>query len=79
MRTKRSNLVRFIKRYRVEWAVVTIILYVVAIPVTVIVFPANSMWLALIVLFSGLTASLTTLADLLVNAEESARKDPKVK
>lgn len=79
MHTPRSNLVRFIKNYRVQWAVVTLLLYLIAVPMTVVIFPANSMWLALIVLFSGFTSSLATLADLLVNAEEAARKDPEVK
>jgi hypothetical protein len=67
--------VAFIKRYRVFWAWLTLALYVVALPVTVIVFPANSLWLGLLILFSGFTASLTTLGDLLVSAEDSARED----
>jgi hypothetical protein len=70
-RRHNSPLVRAIKKYRVAWAWITVVLYVVAIPVTVWVFPANSMWLGLLVLFSGFTAALTTLGDLLVNAEES--------
>lgn len=69
--SKPSRTVRFIQKYRVAWAWITLLLYVAAIPFTIIVFPENSMWLALIVLFTGLTASLTTLGDLLVSAEES--------
>lgn len=65
-----SPLVRWIKKWRMVWAGTTVLLYVVAFPVTVIAFPANSLWLALVVLFSGLTGALTTLADLLVNAED---------
>ena len=61
------------------WAWGTMFLYVVALPVTIIVFPANNLWLALLVLFSGFTASMTTLADLLVNAEEAVKKDPTIK
>lgn len=56
----------------------TLLLYVVALPVTVVLFPANNLWLALLVLFSGFTASLTTVADLLVSAEEAAKKDPTI-
>jgi hypothetical protein len=67
----RSRVVRIIREYRVLWAWLTLGLYVVALPVTVVIFPANSLWLALLILFSGFTASLTTLADLLVNAEEA--------
>lgn len=70
-RQRNSVVVRLLIRYRLAWAWITLVLYVVAVPFTIIVFPANSMWLALIVLFSGFTASLTTLADLLVNAEEA--------
>lgn len=66
----RRVLARLIKRYRLTWAWITLGLYVVALPVTVLVFPANSLWLAVLVLFSGFTASLTTVADLLVNVEK---------
>lgn len=71
MTKKRSPLVRFIKKYRMAWAWVTVALYVFAVPLTVIIFPANSMWLALIILFSGFTASVVTLGDMLISAEES--------
>jgi hypothetical protein len=62
-------LAALIRRYRLAWAWGTLLLYLGAIPFTLIVFPSNSLWLALLVLFSGFTASLTTLADLLVNAD----------
>lgn len=70
----RRVLARFIKRYRLTWAWTTLAAYVVALPVTFFLFPANSLWLALLVLFSGFTASLTTVADLLVNAEGDGRQ-----
>jgi len=70
-----SKLVAFLKRWRVAWAVLTLVLYVIALPVTIVVFPSNSLWLGLLILFSGFTASLTTLADLLVSAEDSQRDD----
>lgn len=57
------------------WAVVTLVLYVAAVPFTIVVFPENSLWLGLLVLFSGFTASLVTLGDLLVSAEDSERED----
>jgi hypothetical protein len=75
VRRRNSPLVLVIKRYRVAWGWVTVGLYVVAVPFTIVVFPANSLWLGLLVLFSGFTASLATLADLLVNAEESQASD----
>lgn len=78
MRTRKSKLVYYIKQYRLLWAWSTLALYVVAFPATIVIFPGNSLWLALVVLFSGFTATLTTLADLLVSAEEAAKKDPEV-
>jgi hypothetical protein len=44
-----------IKRYRLAWAWITLALYVVAVPFTIIVFPENSLWLGLLILFSGYT------------------------
>lgn len=70
MARRSSRTVRWIKKYRLIWAWTTLALYVVAVPFSIIVFPSNSLWLALLVLFSGFTAALTTLADLLVNAEQ---------
>jgi hypothetical protein len=69
-------MVEFIKKYRMAWAWVTLALYVAAIPFTLIVFPDNNMWLGVLVLFTGFTASLTTLGDLLVSAEEAQVSDP---
>jgi hypothetical protein len=74
-RPRPSALVSFIKRWRLAWAVITLLLYVAAVPFTLIVFPDNNLWLGLLILFSGFTASLVTLADLLVSAEESQRTD----
>ena len=65
-------MIGFITKYRLAWAWITLGVYMVAFPVTVIVFPANSLWLAVLILFSGFTSSLTTVADLMVNAEEAA-------
>ena len=70
-----SKLVGFIKRWRLFWAWLTLALYVVAVPFTIIVFPENSLWLGLLILFSGFTASLTTLGNLLVSAEDSEQED----
>jgi hypothetical protein len=69
--TTEKRLAGLIKRYRLGWAWGTLALYVVAVPATVMIFPSNSLWLALVVLFSGFTASMTTLADLLTTADAS--------
>lgn len=74
-RPRPSTLVTFIKRWRQVWAWITLGLYVAAVPVTIAVFPDNSLWLALLILFTGFTASLTTIAELLVSAEDSVRED----
>lgn len=71
MALRRPGLVAWIKRWRLTFAVGTVLLYVIAVPVTIIVFPANSLWVALVVLFSGLTGALAALADMLVSAEVS--------
>lgn len=66
----RVRLAKWIRRYRVHWAVVTVLLYVAAVPASIIIFPDNNLWLAMLVLFSGLTASLTTLADLITDDDD---------
>ena len=71
----RHKLTALVREYRMEWAVVTVILYFVAIPATFIIFPNNSLWLALLVLFSGLTASLTTLGDMLISSEDKLAEE----
>jgi hypothetical protein len=67
---RRRSLARLIRRYRIQWAVITVVLYVVAVPVSIIIFPDNNIWLAMLVLFSGFTASLTTLADLITDDDD---------
>jgi hypothetical protein len=66
----RKKLARLIRRYRLAWAVVTVLLYVVAVPFTIVIFPENNMWLGLLVLFSGFTASMTTLAELVTDEDD---------
>lgn len=67
----KSKFISIVREYRLEWAIATVFLYLVAIPITFIVFPDNNLWLALLVLFGGFTASVTTLGDMLVNSEEN--------
>lgn len=75
-RKKNSKIVKAIKRYRLHFAVVTALLYFVAIALLVVVFPdVSNLWVSIFVLVSGLTASITTLGDLLVSAEESDKTD----
>jgi hypothetical protein len=60
----------FIKKHRLAFAWVTLWLYVGAVPMTIIIFPNNSLWLGLLVLFAGFTATLMSLGDLLASAED---------
>lgn len=73
-RPRNSKLVRLIKRWRVPFAGLTAALYVVAIVLLVLVFPdVSNLWVSIFVLVGGATASLSTLGDLMVSAEESDR------
>lgn len=66
----RRQVAQWLKRHRIKWAAITVLLYVVAVPISVWIFPDNNLWLAMLVLFSGLTASLTTLADLITDEDD---------
>lgn len=65
-------MVRFIRRWRIPFALATVALQTGAVVLVVVVFPdVSNLWVSIFVLVSGLTAGLTSLADLLVSAEES--------
>lgn len=73
---KDSKLVDFIKKWRVEWAVFTVITYVIALVIVIFVFPdVSNLWVSVFVLVSGFSAGLTTLSDLLVNAEAESTEE----
>lgn len=75
-RPRPSRLVALIKRYRISWAVTTLAANALAILLVVFVFPdVSNLWVSIFVLFGAFTASVTTLGDMLVSAEESARTD----
>jgi len=59
----RKKIVTFIKKWRTEWAVFTVLCYLVALPVTFILFPSSNIWIAVLIVFAGLTDALNTLAD----------------
>ena len=59
----RRRIARFIKKWRTEWAVFTVICYIAAVPITFVIFPDNNIWIALLIVFAGLTDSLNSLAD----------------
>jgi sugar phosphate permease len=71
-RPRPSKLVRFIKAYRIHWAVLTMVLNLAAIVLVVFVFPeVSNLWVSIFVLVGAFTASVTSLGDMLVSAEES--------
>jgi hypothetical protein len=75
-RPRPSKLVALIKRYRIAWAVITLAANALAIGLVVFVFPdVSNLWVSIFVLFGAFTASVTTLGDMLVSAEESERTD----
>jgi len=75
-RPRPSKLVAIIKRYRISWAVITLALNALAIILVIFVFPdVSNLWVSIFVLFGAFTASVTTLGDMLVSAEESERTD----
>jgi hypothetical protein len=76
VKKRNSPLVKWIKEYRLEFAAATALLYVLAIVLLIFVFPdVSNLWVSIFVLISGLTASITTLGDLLVSSEESDKTD----
>lgn len=67
----RSAAVRgFIAKWEVPFAVATVLLYGAAIPLVFLLFPdISNLWVSILVLFSGFTASLTALAGVLKTEE----------
>ena len=67
----RKKITHVIKKYTLWWYLVTAVLYFLAIPFTVFVFPATTLILTVIVLFGGFTSSFAALASILVDQEEN--------
>lgn len=66
----KHRLRRFISRWDLPFAMFTVALYGAAIPVLVVVFPdVSNLWVSVLVLFSGFTASVSALATLLKERE----------
>lgn len=59
-----------LKRYVLWWYAVTAFLYFGMIPLTIWIFPATNLLLTVVVLFSGFTASIASLASVLVDAKQ---------
>lgn len=70
----RHRLARFIAKWRTEYSVATVGLYVVVLlPVTVVKFPDSTLWLGLLILLIGFLDEVKDLADQLA---EEGDEDP---
>lgn len=66
-----ASLRRFVRRWRVPFGVVTVVLYAVALVLVVFLFPdVSNLWISIFVLFGGLTASMSALGALLAEDDE---------
>lgn len=71
LRRWRKPIAAFIVRWRLVYAFITVMLNALAIALVVLVFPnVSNLWVSIFVLFSGFTAALTGLADILVDEED---------
>lgn len=66
----RKVLVRYIKKYTIHWYAISALLYFLAIPFTIWVFPATTLILTVIVLFGGFTTTMAAMASALVAQEQ---------
>lgn len=67
---RKHRMKEFIAKWEVPWAILTVLLYVIAVLMLIFVFPdVSNTWLGVFVLVSGLTASLTALASVLKTKE----------
>jgi len=67
----RRRMRRFVHDHIVAWSVVTVLMYALAIPLTFILFPdVSNLWISILILISGFTASLASLAAVLDDAED---------
>lgn len=63
----RVRLARLFTRYLIHWYALTTLSYAAMIPLTIYVFPATTLLLTIVVLFGSFTASVASLASVLVD------------
>lgn len=71
----RETATEFLERYTIHFYVVTAILYGMMIPLSILVFPSTTMLVTIIVLFSGFTTSVASLASVLVDMHQNDKID----
>lgn len=70
---RRRRVARFVARWRTEYAVASLLLYVVVIlPFTVWLFPDSNVWLAFLIVLVGVLDQIKDLADQLADEGEDA-------
>lgn len=65
-----ARVARFLKRYVLWWYAVTVLTYALMIPLTILVFPATTLLLTIVVLFGGFTSSIAALASVTADAHQ---------
>lgn len=69
----RHRVAVFIARWRTEYSVATVLLYVcVLFPITWVIFPDNTLWLSLLILVIGFLDEIKDLADQLTREDDDA-------
>lgn len=70
MSPHRRRIARTVARWRTEYALLTVFIWIVALPMTIWKFPDNSLWLALLVAVAALSDAVKDLADQLADEGE---------
>lgn len=71
----RTRVVEFLEKYTIHWYAITAILYFTMIPLSIWVFPNTTLFVTIIVLFSGFTASVASLASTLIDLKQNDEID----
>jgi len=69
----RKKLVDFVEKYELWFYTLTVIMNIISIPIFIWVFPDTSLATLIVVLFTGFTASVGTLATALLTADQNKR------
>lgn len=69
----RKKLVNFIEKYELWFYTITVFLNLISIPIFLLVFPDTSLATLIVVLFTGFTSSVATLATALLTADQNKR------
>lgn len=70
-RAFRKKLVDFVEKYELWFYSITVFLNIISIPIFIWVFPDTSLATLIVVLFTGFTSSVATLATALLTADQN--------